>query len=206
MTLKDLPTTLPLYTAQSMVLLPRTQLPLVARTKQEKTAIEYAFEKTQRLLGLVQENPQGGHFQKGGLGRIVHFQEGTPVFIILEGLCRFTVREVSDEALPMAQVTYEGYEHDLTEETTLDPLVNRPRLLGILKDYLQGQDIAANWDEIDQVSDALILNSLTMACPFNPLEKQALLETSSLSERYDIMIALMEMAHSPFQKERPVVH
>lgn len=206
MTLKDLPTTLPLYTAQSMVLLPRTQLPLVARSVSEKEAIDYAFEKTQRLLGLVQENPEGGHFQKGGLGRIVHFQEGNPLFVILEGLCRFTVKDIKDGEVPTAHVSYEGYEHDLDEEAPLDPLVNRPRLLGILKEYLQGQDMAANWDEIDQVSDALILNSLTMACPFNPLEKQALLETSSLSERYDIMIALMEMSHSPFQKERPLVH
>ena len=75
---------------------------------------------------------------------------------------------------------YQGYEQDL-EDMIPDPFVDRPRLLTLLKEYLKDQDIMANWDEIDHASDDLIINSLSMACPFKPIEKQALLEISSLS-------------------------
>jgi Lon protease-like protein len=45
-----------------------------------------------------------------------------------------------------------------------------------------------------------------MACPFKPIEKQALLESTSLSERCDIMMALMEIASPHFKGEHPVLH
>jgi Lon protease-like protein len=205
MTLKDLPKLLPLYAAQGTVLLPRTQLPLLIEKEEDKATIDYALQEGRRFLGILQENPLGGHFQKGCLGRITNFQEGTRFFIMLEGVCRFSVERIMEDVLFKAQVNYLGYEQDL-ESSASDPLVNRPRLLRLLKDYLLDQDITANWEEIDHASDDIILNSLIMACPFGPPEKQALLETLSLSERCDIMIALMEMGHFPFQGPRPMLH
>ena|SRR3990167_1226710 len=205
MTFKDLPKLLPLYAAQGTILLPRAQLPLLVEREEDKVTIDYALQEGRRFLGVLQENPSGGHFQKGCVGRITNFQEGPRFFIMVEGICRFTIERVIEEAIFKAQVNYLGYEKDL-ESSTSDPLVNRPRLLGLLRDYLQDQEIAANWEEIDHASDDTILNSLTMACPFAPLEKQALLETPSLSERCDIIIALMEMGHFPFQGPRPVLH
>ncbi len=150
MQLKDLPKVLPLYAVPGVILLPRTQLPLMIQGFEDEAIVDYAL-------------------------------------------------------ITKASVNYEGYEKDL-EICSPDPFVNRPHLLKLLKEYLHDQDIAANWDEIDHASDDLILNSLTMACPFGPLEKQALLESSTLSERCDMMIALMEMAHAPFQGDGPVLH
>jgi Lon protease-like protein len=205
MKIHELPDSLPLYEAEGTILLPRAQLPIMVQGIEERESIEAAFKDGHRLLGVIQSNPEGGYFHKGCAGRIIHFQEGPRVFIILGGLCRFHISEILEGPVKKARVTYQGYEQDL-EATTADPFVNRPRLLGLLKEYLDDQDILANWDEIDHASDDLILNSLTMACPFDPLEKQALLETSSLSERCDMIIALMEMAHSPFQGKRLVLH
>jgi Lon protease-like protein len=205
MTLQELPSILPLYAVEGTILLPRAQLPLVLQDTEAKETVACAFQEGHRLLGVVQTNPLGGHFQKGCVGRIVHFQEGLRVFVVLGGLCRFNVDEVFEGAIKKARVTYEGYEKDL-EDFAWDPFTDRNRLLGLLKDYLHDQDIAANWDEIAHASDDLILNSLTMACPFEPIEKQALLETSSLSERCDMMIALMEMANPHLQGRRPVLH
>ena len=205
MQLKDLPKVLPLYAVPGVILLPRTQLPLMIQGFEDEAIVDYALQEGRRFLGVVQENPGGGHFQKGCVGRIINFREGPRVFILLEGLCRFNVDTVAEGLITKASVNYEGYEKDL-EICSPDPFVNRPHLLKLLKEYLHDQDIAANWDEIDHASDDLILNSLTMACPFGPLEKQALLESSTLSERCDMMIALMEMAHAPFQGDGPVLH
>jgi uncharacterized protein len=190
----QLPSIIPLYAAGGTILLPRAQLPIFLQGREEKALLECALSEEHRLIGVIQANPEGGHFQKGCVGRILNFQDGPQVYLTLGGLCRFKIEEViTEKTVNKARVCYQGYERDL-ENIISDPFVDRPRLLTLLKDYLEEQDIMANWDEIDHASDDLILNSLTMACPFKPIEKQALLEMSSLSERCDMMIALMEMA------------
>jgi Lon protease-like protein len=204
MKIQDLPSLLPMYASEGTILLPRAQLPLVFHEKEGRSLIDSALKNPSRLIGVVQPTPDGGHFQMGCAGRIINFQETTQFFIMLGGLCRFKVEEVLEEDfIKMVRVNYEGYEKDM-EDFSLDPFVNRPRLLGLLKDYLEDQDIIANWEEIDHASDELIISSLTMACPFEPIEKQALLETSSLSERCDMMIAFMERAN-PHLKAKPLM-
>ena len=206
MKLQDLPSILPLYATSGIILLPRAQLPLLLQNQNEKALIESAFQNEHRLIGIIQANPEGGHFHKGCVGRIIHFQDGAQIFITLAGLGRFEIEEIIEETpIKKARVTYQDYEGDL-EDSISDPLVDRPRLLNLLKDYLEEQEIIANWEEIDHASDDLIISSLSMACPFKPLEKQALLETSSLSERCDIMIALMEMAAPHLKGQSPVLH
>jgi Lon protease-like protein len=191
---QQLPSILPLYAADGTILLPRSQLPIMLQKKEEKAVLECALSAGHRLIGVIQANPEGGHFQKGCVGRILNFQDGPQIYLTLGGLCRFKIEEIlKEKTVKKARVCYQNYEKDL-ENIISDPFVNRPRLLTLLKDYLEDQDIMANWDEIDHASDDLILNSLSMACPFKPIEKQALLEMSSLSERCDMMIALMEMA------------
>ncbi len=205
MNVEDLPDILPLYKAAGTILLPRAQLPLIMTDRAGRTALDAALAERHRLLGIVQTHPDGGHFQKGCVGRIISFQEESRPFVLLQGLCRFHIHEIATTSPLKARVTYTGYEADL-EDSSADPFMDRPRLLDRLKAYLSDQDIAANWDEIDHASDDLILNSLTMACPFEPIEKQALLETDSLSERCDMMIALMEMSHPYFPRQGPVLH
>jgi Lon protease-like protein len=43
----------------------------------------------------------------------------------------------------------------------------------------------------------VLVNALAMLCPFEPAEKQALLEAPSWSERIDTLVALLEMAGEP---------
>ena len=206
MKLQDLSVTLPLYAAKGTILLPRAQLPLMLEGKEEKALVEYSFQKGHRLIGVIQANPEGGHFQKGCVGRIINYQDGLQIYITLGGLCRFQIEKIlEEEPIKKAKVSYQGYESDL-EDSHSDPFVDRPRLLNLLKDYLDDQDIMANWEEIDHASDDLIISSLSMACPFKPIEKQALLEISSLSERCDMMIALMEMASPHLKGRRQALH
>lgn len=206
MKFQDLPKILPLYAVDGTILLPRAHLPLIFQNKDEQAIVEYSFQEKHRLIGVIQTTPEGGHFQKGCVGRIIHFQDGAAMYLTLAGLCRFQIEEIfEDSPVKTAKVNYEGYESDL-EDIIPDPFVDRPRLLRLLKDYLEDQNILANWDEIDHASDDLILNSLTMACPFEPIEKQALLEISTLSERCDMMIALMEMASSNLKGRGHLLH
>lgn len=206
MKFEDLPKVLPLYAATGTILLPRAQLPLILQGKEERSLMEDAFQEGNRLIGVIQTTPEGSHFQKGCVGRIIAFQEGFPLYITLGGICRFNIEEILQETpFKKARITYQGYENDL-DLTIADPLVDRSRLLDTLKDYLEDQDILANWEEIDHASDDLIISALSMICPFKPIEKQALLEVSTLSERCDMMIALMEMAAPQLKGRLQVLH
>ena len=49
----------------------------------------------------------------------------------------------------------------------------------------------------------VLVNALAMMCPFEPAEKQALLEAPSWTERVDTLVALLEMSGAP-DTERPV--
>jgi Lon protease-like protein len=47
---------------------------------------------------------------------------------------------------------------------------------------------------VQQTSDERLVSSLAMGCPFEPNEKQALLEAPDLTRRTEILTALMEMS------------
>ena len=52
----------------------------------------------------------------------------------------------------------------------------------------------ANWDAIEGAPCERLVNSIAMICPFEPSEKQALLEAPTLENRIEILAALINMA------------
>ena len=81
-------------------------------------------------------------------------------------------------------------------------LLFKPNIKVISFTFLQGKfhlsltlyGISPNWDEINAASDERLITSLAMVCPFEPREKQALLESPTLADRCRMMTALIEMA------------
>ena len=65
-----------------------------------------------------------------------------------------------------------------------------------LKFYLEKMSINADWEAIGVSSDEDLVNSISMGCPFDVNEKQALLQAKSLDERLDILVSLMKMSMS----------
>ena len=47
---------------------------------------------------------------------------------------------------------------------------------------------------MEKAGDEQLVTSLAMSCPFEPREKQALLEAMTLPERADTMAAILRMA------------
>ena len=72
----------------------------------------------------------------------------------------------------------------------------RPIFIENLKFYLEKMSINADWEAIEVSSDEDLINSISMGCPFDVNEKQALLQAQSLDERADILISLMKMSMS----------
>ena len=88
------------------------------------------------------------------------------------------------------------------EPEILEALINlirakkRSVFIENLKFYLEKMSINADWEAIEVSSDEDLVNSISMGCPFDVNEKQALLQAKSLDERLDILVSLMKMSMS----------
>jgi hypothetical protein len=72
-------------------------------------------------------------------------------------------------------------------------MIDREGLLRHLREFFAHRGIDANWDAIEQADDESLVTALAMVCPFEPSEKQALLEARDLMSRADTLLALLQM-------------
>ena len=61
-----------------------------------------------------------------------------------------------------------------------------------LERYFTEENLATDWDSLQEADDELLINSLSMLCPFEPEDKQALLEAPSLTTRRETLTTLIE--------------
>ena len=55
-------------------------------------------------------------------------------------------------------------------------------------------ELSTDWGSLKEADPELLINSLSMLCPFQPEDKQALLEAPSLSTRRETLVTLMEFS------------
>ena len=117
------------------------------------------------------------------------------VNITLTGVSRFTIDEELDTDTPYRQViaNYHPYAVDLVSDLGAAE-VNRPALLKAFRDYLNANDMNADWDQVDAASTEVLVNTLSQLAPYASKEKQALLEAPDLKTRADVLVALTEIA------------
>ena len=200
-TLDDLPTTIPVFPLSGALLLPRGALPLNVFEPRYLAMVDDMIAGT-RLIGMIQPTEHEEQTLKpplsqvGCLGRITAFRESEDhrYQVTLTGVCRFRVAEELAVDTPYRQVTpdYSPFAGDLvsTEESELP----RERLMAALKNYLARRDLKADWQSVMNAPPEHLVNALAMLCPFEPAEKQALLEAPGWSERVATLVALLEMS------------
>jgi uncharacterized protein len=198
--LEDLPREFPVFPLPGALLLPGGKLPLNIFEPRYLAMTEDALAAG-RMFGMIQpdprlpEGPNGpGLYRIGCLGRLVSFSETDDgrYLITLLGLARFAV---TDE-LPMRR----GYRRvrgdffpftaDLVDG---DVGYDRPALLQALRGYFARHGIDANWETINQMPDRALVVTLSMVCPFDPPEKQALLEAATPAELAQTLHTLLEI-------------
>lgn len=198
-----LPSRVALFPLSGVLLLPDAKLPLNVFEPRYLNMIEDSLGSG-RLIGIVQpkeggvESPEGQPplYSVGTLGRIISFAEtGDGRFVItLIGMSRFRIKT----ELPLqrgyrsAELDYTGFELDLDED--LGRVDSRPRLLECVQAYFNQAGISTDWDAIEEADDASLVTSLSMLCPFDAGEKQALLECPDTRARGDMLINLMVLA------------
>ena len=203
--LHELPAIVPVFPLTGALLLPHGKLPLHIFEPRYKAMVEDALAD-QRLFGMMQtdpgtpEGPEGpGLFRVGCLGRLTSFSEtGDGRYLIaLNGLIRFRVRSELEGRRGYRRVSadFTGYEPDLGPPS--DTLAQRSKLLAALRTYFTANGFDANWTAIEGMSDDDLVVTLCMVCPFEPVEKQALLEAVDPPARADTLVTLLQMgAHA----------
>ena len=192
---------MPIFPLTGVLLLPRGKLPLNVFEPRYLAMTEDALSGN-RMIGIIQPSDPLSRasvppvYPIGCAGRITSFSETDDgrYLITLTGVCRFeTARELPIvRGYRRVDVSWERFAADLEESGPA--LFDRARLVEGLKTYFKIQGISANWDAIDSTPDERLVTSLAMICPFEPSEKQALLECGSLSERANMMVAIIEMS------------
>lgn len=196
----DLPRTLPLFPLTGVVLLPRGQLPLNVFEPRYLEMVDYALS-ADRLIGMIQptENEETvlrpKLAQVGCAGRLVGFREtdDNRYLITLQGLCRFRLTGETEGTTAWRAGTcdFAPFGGDLAQPPDED--VPRERLLAALKSYLTSRDMQADWKSVMTAPAEALVNALAMMCPFDPAEKQALLEAQSFQDRTTTLLTLLEM-------------
>ncbi|MCB2115466.1 MAG: LON peptidase substrate-binding domain-containing protein [Rhodobacteraceae bacterium] len=197
----DLPAKIPLFPLPGALLLPRARLPLQIFEPRYLAMLEDVLKTRERLIGMIQPRPGPDGSKRlsaiGCAGRVTQLSETDDgrYMITLTGISRFRLmREVSGFApYPAGEVRWEGFERDRgpAEE---DPGFDREAFLKLLRRYFEAEELSTDWDSMKEAGDEMLINSLAMLCPFDPEDKQALLEAPSLETRRETLVTLMEFA------------
>ena len=189
-TLEELPKTIPLFPLNKVLLLPRAKLPLNLFENRYLHMLDYALAN-KRIIGMIQpkekvlndsdiKNPK--LYDVGCSGRVTAFSEtnDSRYELILKGVCRFRIikEKKLTNGFRSANVEWEEYRKDFES---------------LLKIFLEKISINADWDMVQTTNDEDLVNMISMCCPFDVSEKQALLEAKTLDERLDVLTSLMQM-------------
>ena len=195
----DLPQVIPVFPLGGTILLPRGQLPLNIFEPRYLNMVDDAMAGD-RIIGLVQ--PNGGTpalpslSPIGCAGRITSFAETSDgrYLITLTGVSRFRIATELPVKTPYRQVRarFDDYAADLTAPGEA-PDFDRHAFLDALRGYLANRSLDIDWETAESAPMEALVNSLSMALPFEPAEKQALLEAMGLMPRAEALTALMRI-------------
>jgi Lon protease-like protein len=215
----QLPMRIPIFPLPSALLLPGGQLPLNIFEPRYLAMVRHALATPTRLIGMVQPlnhhaggnsandniakidgaNDDGadaaGLFETGCAGRLSFFQESDDgrFVIALNGVCRFhrLRHELDPNGFLLADVDWQPFANDLRIDVSA---LDRDPLIKVMKRYFDMKGFETDWTQIENSDNHQLLATLSMICPFEVAEKQALLEAESMAKRADLLIAMMEMA------------
>lgn len=197
----DLPDTIPVFPLPGALLLPRARLPLHLFEPRYLQMFDDIFKTDHRMIGMVQAYDATGEAGKlhsiGCAGKVTAFSETEDgrYMITLSGVSRFRIMNEVDGFTPYrrCRVNWQGFDRDLGA-VEKDPDFDRDTFMESLGRYFADQGLQTDWDSLGEADNELLINSLSMLCPFEPEDKQALLEAPSLTTRRETLTTLIEFS------------
>jgi len=199
--LQDLPETIPVFPLNGALLLPGGRLPLNIFEPRYLNMISDVLTSSTRLMGMIQSTASTGQnevapslFSVGCVGRLSSFEETTDgrYLISLDGVIRFRVENEIDmkDGYRRLKVDYSTFTDDLLVQ---DNSINREKLLKALRGFFDLKGFTADWEAIKVCESEKLVTTLSMICPLEVSDKQALLEAPTTFERAEILTTMLEM-------------
>lgn len=197
------PETLALFPLNGTVLLPACDLPLNIFEPRYLNMIDDAL-KSDRLIGMVQSR-ETGLAPIGGLGRITQFSEMDDgrYMIVLKGLKRFALKDEIQTNTPYreAKVDFTPFEKDAevhaakrtSEALSENGRTDRSALTVAMKAFAKKLGVQVDWDGLSDIPLPVLINQAAMISPFQPEDKQSLIEAITTDERRRLLIGLMHL-------------
>ena len=169
----QIPSSIPLFPLDNVLLLPFGKLPL---NLFEERYVKMAFDslKSHRMIGVIQpKNNNNELFMMGCIGKITSFIE-TPDYRIvlnLEGICRFILKErnLTPNGYYQASIDCHDYADDLN---TIEPQIDRESLITKYENFFKMKKLEIDKNVLSDTSNLQLLSTLAMLAPFNKIDKQ----------------------------------
>lgn len=197
------PESVALFPLNGTVLLPGCDLPLNIFEPRYLNMIDDVL-RADRLIGMVQS--RGDKLVKiGGLGRISQFSETEDgrYLVVLKGLKRFHLGEELNVKTPyrQAKISFDGFEADAdthdakqtSEALSESGRSDRAALTVAMKSLAKAVGVQVEWDSLKEIPLPLLINQAAMISPFQPEDKQSLMEAATSDERRRLLIGLMHL-------------
>jgi Lon protease-like protein len=195
----DLPTEVRVFPLSGALLLPRGVLPLNIFEPRYLAMVDAAMAGD-RLIGMIQPTPGApGHHPDlsavGCAGRITSYAETEDgrYLINLKGIARFRV--VSEGGMKAlfrhVQADFTPFAADLAAEEPGEG-IDRAALTAALRRYVDANGYRVEWSAVEEAPIEGLILTIAALCPFDPVEKQGLLEAPTLAERAVALTAMLE--------------
>ena len=190
----QIPSSIPLFHLDNVLLLPFGKLPLNIF---EERYLKMAFDslKSHRMIGVIQpKNNNNELFMMGCIGKITSFIE-TPDYRIvlnLEGVCRFILKErnLTPNGYYQASIECRDYLDDLN---SMEPQIDRDSLITKYENFFKMKKLEIDKNVLSDTSNLQLLSTLAMLAPFNKIDKQAILESPNLLSRVSTINSILDL-------------
>ncbi len=184
---------LSIFPLAGALLFPGLQLPLHIFEPRYRAMVLAALARDQRIA-MIQ--PQGTHdgaplYRIGCVGKIAEFEahDDGRYDLILQGIARFRVLRELDVTTPFRQVEAELIPDDTDAALSA---IERASFEREARTFATAQGYAVDWDSVEKLDDAALINGVSQIAPFDIAAKQALLESSTLHARCEMLVQLMQ--------------
>ena len=209
---------IPIFPLEGVIVLPGSILPLNIFEKRYLNMIDDCLKTDSKLIGIIQplsrikKDLNTFINNVGCYGKIVKYEETDKktYLISLKGRSRFRIKKthLTQKGYLKSYISENEFKDD-TDEINIDKnfkFSNSNALKTVLKSYLKNKKLSSNWDYINATSNLDLVNQLSMICPFSIQEKQMLLESNSINDRYILLTSILQNPTSSNEEKKSLKH
>ncbi|MDI9313099.1 MAG: LON peptidase substrate-binding domain-containing protein [Hydrotalea sp.] len=207
-----IPNILPVFPLSGVIIPPGAVFPLTVFESRYVAMLEDVLKNGRYLIMVQPKGDSLGHEKgeevvSGGKGKfpslynvatlckVVLFDENSPsrYRITAMGLQRLVPGKEKAMKRGYRRFTFQRkqYIRDLLNDNFR--ITDRKNFFTLLSRYLERFEKDVNYDDFEKLDDEKILFVVMTTFPFSPAEKQALLEAKNTHERFELLVALLEM-------------